>query len=66
MIKLLLNSAEMERYDLSSLRHVVYGGAPMYVDVSAPRGTRNRWVLRTGAAAYVSRRCPDRNRRPDR
>ena len=32
MIKLLLNAPEIERYDLSSLRYVVYGGAPMYVD----------------------------------
>jgi acyl-CoA synthetase (AMP-forming)/AMP-acid ligase II len=32
MIKLLLNDPEMDCYDLSSLRYVVYGGAPMYVD----------------------------------
>jgi acyl-CoA synthetase (AMP-forming)/AMP-acid ligase II len=32
MIKLLLNDPEIERYDLSSVQHVVYGGAPMYVD----------------------------------
>ncbi len=32
MIKLLLDSPEIDRYDLSSLRYVVYGGGPMYVD----------------------------------
>jgi acyl-CoA synthetase (AMP-forming)/AMP-acid ligase II len=32
MIKLLLDAPEIEKYDLSSLRHVVYGGGPMYVD----------------------------------
>jgi long-chain acyl-CoA synthetase len=32
MIKLLLNAPEIEHHDLSSLRYVVYGGAPMYVD----------------------------------
>jgi acyl-CoA synthetase (AMP-forming)/AMP-acid ligase II len=32
MIKLLLNAPEIDRYNLASLRYVVYGGAPMYVD----------------------------------
>ena len=32
MIKLLLNTPELDRYDLSSLRFVVYGGRPMYLD----------------------------------
>ncbi len=32
MIKLLLDSPEIDSYDLSSLRYVVYGGGPMYVD----------------------------------
>jgi acyl-CoA synthetase (AMP-forming)/AMP-acid ligase II len=31
-IKLLLNYADLEKWDLSSLRWVVYGGAPMYVE----------------------------------
>jgi acyl-CoA synthetase (AMP-forming)/AMP-acid ligase II len=32
MIKLLVDAPEIEKYDLSSLRHIVYGGGPMYVD----------------------------------
>ena len=31
-IKRLITSADLERYDLSSLRYVVYGGSPMYVE----------------------------------
>lgn len=31
-IKLLLNYRELEKWDLSSLKWVVYGGAPMYVE----------------------------------
>ena len=31
-IKMLLNYAELENWDLSSLKWVVYGGAPMYVE----------------------------------
>jgi acyl-CoA synthetase (AMP-forming)/AMP-acid ligase II len=31
-IKMLLNYEELEKWDLSSLRWVVYGGAPMYVE----------------------------------
>ncbi len=32
MVKVLLDSPLASRYDLSSLRYVVYGGAPMYVE----------------------------------
>ena len=32
MIKLLLSSPGVESYDLSSLRYIVYAGAPMYVE----------------------------------
>ena len=31
MLKLLLNSPEIDNYDLTSLRYIVYGGGPMYV-----------------------------------
>jgi acyl-CoA synthetase (AMP-forming)/AMP-acid ligase II len=31
-IKMLLNYEELEKWDLSSLRWIVYGGAPMYVE----------------------------------
>src|SRR5262249_48607510 len=31
MLKLLLAAPEIDNYDLTSLRHIVYGGAPMYV-----------------------------------
>lgn len=31
-IKMLLNYEELERWDLSSLRWIVYGGSPMYVE----------------------------------
>lgn len=31
-IKRLIVSSDLERYDLSSLRYVVYGGSPMYVE----------------------------------
>jgi acyl-CoA synthetase (AMP-forming)/AMP-acid ligase II len=31
MLKLLLSAPEIDNYDLTSLRYIVYGGAPMYV-----------------------------------
>ena len=45
MVKLLLNAPEIDHYDLTSLRYIVYGGAPMYVADLKAAVTRLGWAL---------------------